>query len=153
MSGFSSYPNGFGSNLLIREIPIHTAFPGKVFWLYNGTVLGDSRRSGSDGNKGTFNSPFATLAYAISQCTAGRGDIIMVKPGHAETISDATTVAANIAGVAVVGLGAGISRPTFTFSTANTVTIPVSAANVAFVNCRFVANFLSIAAPFTLSTA
>lgn len=154
MTGFSSYPNGIGGGgLLIREIPIHTAYPGKVFWVYNGTALQGGQRNGSDANRGTFNSPFATVAYAISQCTAGRGDIVMVKAGHAETISDATTFAANISGVAIVGLGAGDLRPTFTFSTANTATIPVSAANVAVVNCKFVANFLSIAAPFTLSTA
>jgi calcineurin-like phosphoesterase len=154
MAGFSSYPNGIGAaGLTIREIPIHAAYPGQIFWVYNGTALGGARVNGSDQNKGTFNRPFATVAYAISQCTANRGDVIMVKAGHAETISDATTFAANIAGVAVIGLGAGTLRPTFTFSTANTATIPVSAANVAFVNCRFVANFLSIAAPFTLSTA
>lgn len=153
MPGTSNYPNGIGSQLTIREIPIHTAYPGAVFWVYNGTALQKSQRGGSDANKGTYNSPFATVAYAITQCVASRGDIIMVKAGHAETISDATTFAANIAGVAIVGLGAGTVRPTFTFSAANTATIPVSAANMAFVNCRFVANFLSIAAPFTLSTA
>jgi hypothetical protein len=153
MPGTSNYPNGIGSQLTIREIPIHTAYPGSIFWVYNGTALQKGQRNGSDANRGTYNSPFATVAYAISQCVANRGDIIMVKAGHAETVSDATTFAANIAGVAVVGLGAGNVRPTFTFSTANTATIPVSAANVAFVNCRFVANFLSIAAPFTLSTA
>jgi hypothetical protein len=140
-------------SLTIREIPIHTAYPGKVFWVYNGTALHGGQRGGSDGNKGSFNSPFATVAYAITQCTANRGDVIMVKAGHTETISDATTFAGNVAGVAVVGLGTGSLRPTFTFDTANTATIPVSADNVAFKNCIFVANFLSIAAPFTLATA
>jgi hypothetical protein len=77
----------------------------------------------------------------------------MVKAGHTETISDATTFAANVAGVAVVGLGGGSLRPTFTFSTANTATIPGSVDNFAFKNCIFTANFLSIAAPLTLSTA
>jgi hypothetical protein len=77
----------------------------------------------------------------------------MVKAGHTETISDATTFAANVAGVAVIGLGTGSLRPTITFGTANTATIPVSVDNVAFKNCIFTANFLSIAACFTLSTA
>lgn len=149
-----SYPNGLGvTGLTIREVPINVAYPGKVFWVYGGTAIQQGQRGGSNANRGTFNSPFATVAYAISQCTANRGDVIFVKAGHTETISDATTFAANIAGVAIVGLGAGSLRPTFTFSTANTATIPVSADNISFVNCRFVANFLSIAAPFTLSTA
>jgi hypothetical protein len=93
MAGSSNYPNGIGAGLTIREIPIHTAYPGKVFWVYNGTALLGGQRGGSDGNKGTFNSPFATVAYAITQCTANRGDVIMVKAGHTETISDATTFA------------------------------------------------------------
>jgi hypothetical protein len=59
----------------------------------------------------------------------------------------------SIAGVAVVGLGVGSNRPKFTLDTANTATIAVSADNVSFQNCQFVANFLSIAACFTLTTA
>lgn len=148
----SNYPNG-SSGLLMREIPIHTAYPGKVWWVYNGTAIQVSQRGGSNSNRGTFNSPFATVAYALTQATAARGDIIMVKAGHTETISDATSFAMSIAGVAVIGLGTGAARPTFTLDTANTATIPVSAANCGVKNCIFTANFLSIAACFTLSTA
>lgn len=150
----SSYPFGIGSGFSVRNVPILQTHPGRVFWLSNNTTgLLVGQRGGGDGNKGTFDSPFGTLAYAISRCAANRGDIILVKPGHAENVSDATTLAANIAGVAVVGLGTGTNRPTFTLDTANTATIPVSAANISFQNCRFIANFLSIAALFTLSTA
>lgn len=149
----SNYPQGVAGGLTIREIPIHAAYPGKVFWVYNGSALQAGQRGGSDGAKGTFQSPFATVAYAITQCMASRGDVIMVKAGHTEAVADATTFAMNIAGVAVIGLGAGSLRPTFTFTTANTATIPVSAANCAFKNCILVANFLSIAACFTVATA
>lgn len=148
----SNYPNG-ASGLLMREIPLHAAYPGKVFWVYNGSAIQVSQRGGSNSNRGTYNSPFSTVAYAITQCTASRGDVIMVKAGHAETISDATTFAMSIKGVAIVGLGAGSLRPTFTLDTANTATIPVSADDCAVKNCIFTANFLSIAACFTLSTA
>jgi hypothetical protein len=58
-----------------------------------------------------------------------------------------------VAGVAVIGLGNGNKRPKFTLDTANTATIAVSADNISFYNCQFFANFLSIAACFTLSTA
>lgn len=148
----SNYPNGIAGGMTIRELPIHVAYPGKVFWVYNGTALMLGQRGGSDGNKGTFQSPFNTIAYAITQCVANRGDMIMVKAGHTETVSDATTFAANVAGVAVIGLGSGSLRPTITFSTANTATIPVSVDNFAFKNIVFKANFLSIAAPITVST-
>lgn len=149
----SNYPAGF-NNVTIRGIPITQAHPGQVFWVSNAsTSLLPGQISGSDGNPGTFAAPFSTLDYAIGRCTAGRGDIIFVKPGHAETISTATAVAMDVAGIAIIGLGVGTSRPTFTLDTGNTTTITVSANNISIQNCVFVANFLSIAALFTLTTA
>jgi hypothetical protein len=149
----SNYPNGFPQGVNIRGVPLTITNPGKVFWLSNATTLQPGDRGGSDSNKGTHNSPFATLAGAIAACVAGRGDIIIVEPGHAETISTATALAIATSGVAVIGLGVGSARPKWTISTANTATIAVSADNVSFTNCQFVGNFLSIAACFTLSTA
>jgi hypothetical protein len=153
MAGPNNYPNGVGANLTIREIPIHVAFPGRVFWVYNGTALQASQRGGSNGNKGTL--PVALLDRRLRSDPdhRRRGDIIMVKPGHTETISDATSFAMSTSGVAIVGLGTGSLRPTFTLDTANTATIPVSAANCAVKNCIFTANFLSIAACFTVDSA
>ena len=94
---------------------------------------------------------FATVDAAISACTAGAGDTIYVLPGHTETVT-ATSIAHDVAGVRVVGLGQGEFRPTFTFSTA-AATITVSAANGAWENCRFIANFADVASAFTLTTA
>src|SRR5665647_818426 len=125
----SNYPGGF-NNVTIRGVPLVQSHPGQVFWVSNAAKTLPGQISGSDGNPGTFAAPFTTLAYAISRCVADRGDIIFIKPGHAETILDATTFAFNIAGLAIVGLGAGTKRPTFTFTTANTATIPVSADNI-----------------------
>lgn len=151
---FSNYPNGFNNGITIRGIPLVQTHPGKAYWVSNNTTgLLAGQRGGSDGNRGTFDSPFATLAYAVTQCIANRGDVIFIKPGHAESIATATALPFNIAGIAIIGLGVGAARPTFTYTTANTATIPVSVANVSVQNCVFTANFLSIAAPFTLSTA
>jgi hypothetical protein len=111
------------------------------------------QRGGSNGNKGDFNSPFSTLEYALSQCVADRGDIIFIKPGHAESIASATALNFDLAGVAIVGLGTGNNRPTFTYTTANTATIPVTAANMSIQNCLFIGNFLSIASAFTVAAA
>lgn len=152
--GSSNYPNGFLGGVTIRGVPILQTNPGKVFWLSNNTTgLLPGQRGGSNGNKGDFNSPLATLAGAVALCVANRGDIIVVKPGHAETISSATALSLSIAGVAIVGLGVGSNRPKFTLDTANTATINVTAANVSMQNCQIIANFLSIAAAFTLTTA
>lgn len=96
---------------------------------------------------------FTSLDAAINACVSGRGDVIIALEGYTETIGSATAVLADKAGVRVVGLGRGTARPTFTFSTATTATIPVSVANFAFENCIFTANFADIVAPFTLTTA
>lgn len=150
---YSNYPNGFANGVTIRGVPLLQTNPGQVFWVYNGTALLPGQRGGSDGNKGTFDSPFATLDYAIGRCTANRGDIIVIKPGHAETISSATALALDVAGVAIVGLGVGSNRPTFTLDTATTATIGVSAANISMTNVVISANFADIVSAFTLTTA
>lgn len=145
----SSYPNGFVNGLMVRGVPIVQAQPGQQFWVSNSTVQLGNQRNGSNGNKGTFNDPYSTILYALSQCTANRGDIIFVKPGHAETISSAAILLLNKAGVAIVGLGSGSNRPTLTFTTATTANIPVTAANMSIQNFLFVANFADIASFFT----
>lgn len=149
----SNYPAGFPQGVTIRGVPIMQAQPGKVFWVYNGTALQVGQRGGSDGNKGTFESPFATIDYAIGRCLAGRGDVIFVKPGHAETISAAGAIALDVAGVAIVGLGVGSSRPTITMDTAASTTISVTAANVTVKNVIITANFADITAAFTTVAA
>ena len=148
----SNYPSGFADGVLINGMPLTLTNPGKVFWVYSGTALLSGQRGGSDGNKGTFNAPFSTLDYAVSQCTANRGDVVMVKPGHSETIASATALALDVAGVAVIGLGQGSSRPTFNL-TATTSTITMSAANCTFWNCLVTGGVDAITAVYTVSAA
>ena len=151
MTLMSNFPSGFANGVSIRGMPLSVAHPGKVFWVYNGTALLPGQKGGSDGNKGTFDAPFSTLDYAIGQCTANRGDIVMVKPGHAENVASATALALDVAGVAIVGLGVGSNRPTFTLTTATTATIGVTAANMSMVNCIISANFADIVSAFTVT--
>jgi hypothetical protein len=84
---------------------------------------------------------------------ANRGDVILVAPGHAETVSSAGAIALDIADINIIGLGNGSNRPTITFDTATTATITVSAANVSVENVIVSANFADIVSPFTLTTA
>lgn len=149
----TNYPSGFADGISIRGVPIAQTHPGRVFWVGNGTTILPGNVGGSDGNTGTYQRPFATLEYALSKCLANVGDVIFIKPGHAENIASATALNFDVAGVAIVGLGVGSNRPTFTFTTANTATIPVTAANMAIQNCLFVANFLSVASAFTVAAA
>lgn len=146
----SNFPGGFIGGVTIRGVPIQITNPGKVFWVYNGTALQTGQRGGSNGNKGNFDSPFSSILYAVSQCVANRGDIIFVKPGHAETITTAAQLALTIAGVAIVGLGAGSNRPTLTFGAA-AANIPVTAANITVSNILHVANFADVVSAYTVT--
>ena len=108
--------------------------------------------NGSDNNSGT--SPAAAKATAdaaIGLVTANKGDIIYLLPKHAETVT-ATSVALDVAGTRIIGLGEGLNRPTFTFGAA-AATITVSAANCSWEGCHFIANFADVAAAFTLAAA
>ena len=98
----SSY-GAFADGIIIRGVPILTLYPGNVYWV-------DS--AGGGGSKGTFSHPVATLAEAHALVTANNGDIIVIKPGHAETYT--ATVDFSKSGFAIVGLGFGDNRPTFT---------------------------------------
>jgi hypothetical protein len=151
-SKIANYPNGFANGIAIRGVPITQMHPGQVFWVSNSTALLPGQIGGSDSNKGTFDQPFATVDYAVGRCVANRGDIVMVKPGHAETIASATALAIDVAGVAVVGLGVGSNRPTFNL-TATTSTIAMSAANCTFWNCLVTGGIDAIVAAITVSAA
>jgi hypothetical protein len=150
---YSNFPGGFAQGVTMRNLPILQTTPGRTFWVSNSSTLQVGQRAGSNGNKGTFDAPFATLDYAIGQCVANRGDIIFIKPGHAESVTSATSILFDVAGVQIIGLGTGSNRPTFTYTTADTATIPVSAANMSITGCLFVGGFLSIASAFTVGAA
>ena len=143
MSRMDNYPGGFSNGILIRDVPVQILHPGKVFWVNNSTVLPDGGISGSNGNKGSYHQPFSTLDFAIGQCKANRGDMIVLMPGHAENISVASGITSDVAGVAVVGLGTGTLRPKFSF-TAAAATHVISAANSTFYNIQWEANFSDV---------
>lgn len=149
----ANYPGGFKDGISIRGFPIALTHPGKVWFVSNATTLNYNQKGGSDSNDGSFNAPFSTLQKAIDSATSNRGDIIFIKPGHAETISTATALAFNKAGVAIIGLGVGALRPTLTLATLTSATIAVSAANITITNVLFRANLAAIASVFTLTTA
>jgi hypothetical protein len=132
----SNYPNGFAHGVTIRGIPLTAAHPGKVFWVNNSSVLAEGGIGGSNGNPGTYQKPFSTIDYAIGRCTAGRGDIIMVMPGHVETITAADAILLDVAGVCVIGLGVGSLMPRIDFNN-TAATVGVSADNVSIVGIHF----------------
>ena len=144
---FSNYPGGFSHGVILHGLPVVNMHHGNIFWVNSATG------NDSGANDGSRTKPYATLEYAINQAVADNGDIIMLAPKHAETISSATALNFDKAGISIIGLGKGDNRPTFTLDTANTTTIPVSADDITIQNCKFVGNFLSIASCFTVAAA
>lgn len=119
-----------------------------------GNVYYVDSATGSNNDSGTEPvSAKATLEAAINLCTANNGDVIFMLPNHAETISSATALNFDVAGITIIGLGNGFNRPTITFGTAATTTIPVTAADISVENCIFTANFADIVSTFTLAAA
>ena len=151
MPQINNYPGGFSAGVTIRGVPVVNTHPGKVFWVSNATSLSDRQIAGSNGNDGTFDRPFSTLDYAVGKCVANRGDIIFIKPGHSETLS-ATSVAVDVAGIAIVGLGQGGNRPTFN-ATATGSVFPISAANVTVQNLLFTGGVDAVVSMITVSAA
>jgi len=148
----SNFPNGFPNGVTVAGVPLQQTNPGKVFWVNNSSAIAPGGKGGSDNNKGTYQQPFSTLDYAIGKCTASRGDVIMVMPGHSETLSSASAIDLDVAGVAVIGLGVGSLRPTFDFdNTAATFTI--DAANCVVQNCLFTGGVDAVVSPIVVSAA
>lgn len=96
---------------------------------------------------------FTDIDTAVNECVASAGDRIVLLPGYTETVSSATAINLDVAGIKIVGLGTGTLVPTLTFDTAATATIPVSANDIEIENVNIVAGYADIVAPFTLTTA
>lgn len=138
----TNFPYGVAS----QGVPVIPGVPfttGTYFFVDSAT--GNASYAGTDKRY-----PLPTLAAAIAKCTANKGDVIVCLPGHAETVT-ATSINLSVSGVTVFCAGNGAARATFTYGAA-AATITVSAANVAFLNGRHIANFLNVASAFTTSS-
>ena len=84
--------------------------------------------------------PFATIDYAVGQSTASQGDIIYVMPGHVEVVASAAALDLDVAGIKVIGLGWGDSRPKVQLS-ANLSTVEFNADDMWVENIIFEGTF------------
>ena len=110
--------------------------------------------AGAAGNEGTSSdNALATIDAAIGKCTASKGDVIVVMPGHAETVSAAGGITCDVAGVTIIGLGRGTDRPTITFATSTAATAVMSAANVTWHNFHFVNTMDALVVAFPVTAA
>lgn len=120
------------------------ATTGNVFFVDSGAASGGNGLS----PEGAVN----TLDAAINLCTANNGDIIVVMEGHAETISTATGVAQDVAGISIIGLGHGASRPLFSFSATDSLWA-ISAASSLVKNIRVKSTVNELVKFFSITAA
>ncbi len=138
------------SSLTVGGIPV---MGGNGLPITTGTYFFVSSLVGSNNNDGrSAESAFATIAYAIGLCTADKGDVIIVMPGHAETISAAGGITVNKAGISIIGLGVGSNKPTISFS-ATASTFLISANNVYVANLRVTPTIDEVVKMFSVTGA
>ena len=141
-----NFPSGitsFGVPVIgAQGIPATT---GKYFFV--------SSVTGSNSNPGKNpNTPVATIASAVAKCTANKADVVVVMPGHAETLASAGALTVNKAGVTIIGLGTGSLRPTLTWSATDS-TLAVTAANVTISNCITTISIDEVVSMFNITGA
>ena len=140
MGSLTRFPHGVSS----FGVPVFGGGPlittGKFWFVHSGT--GNNGNSGKDSDH-----PFASIDYAMGKCTANKGDIIIVMPGHTETVSSAGLLDLDVAGTMIYGLGAGASRPVINFTTATSADMDVDAASITMVNILFTGGFDALVAP------
>ena len=93
-----------------------------------------------DGVVRSYSSMFDSTMLANTR--DGRGDVILVMPGHSEDIT--TDRAYTTRGLKVIGLGEGDARPIVTFSHAN-ASISLDTASIQLENFRLRANITAVA--------
>jgi len=116
--------------------------PGHVFFV-DSTNAAASDTAGYGQNP---DAPFATIDYAVSQCTASKGDVIYAMPGHAEVVTEAGGLDLDCIGITIIGLGEGTLQPTITYTTIDTADVDIDAASITIENMHFVAGVADTAA-------
>lgn len=121
-----------------------TPIVGNVYYVCS--VTGSDNSSGQD-----ITMPKASIDSAIGMCTASKGDIIFVLPGHSESYTTTgTKLTGDVVGITIIGIGEGSNRPTISFGHTGTTTV-ISSANITIANILFVTAVDSVVTFMTIS--
>jgi hypothetical protein len=134
--------SGYGAKMMQA---FHNVKPtlGKVFFVGDSSTVDLSRVQqlfgvDPDGDLRYFDD----IDSAIGACTADRGDVILVAPGHTETITG-TDITLDVAGVSIIGLGEGTLQPQIKHNHAD-AEVSVAANNCTIENIRFTADVTGV---------
>lgn len=109
---------------------------GSHFFVHSGTG------GTSSGHGYTPDAPLTTLDAAVALCTANKGDVIHLLPGHNEGLGDAQ-ITLDIAGIKVIGHGEGSLVPRIDFDHAN-ASIDITANGVVLENIRLLPSVTAV---------
>ncbi len=123
-------------------------FSGDVFF-----VSSTHANASNDPSSGFKRNPFSTLDYAISRTGVTSGDLFICLPGHIETVTAAAGLDLDVAGISIIGIGSGSSRPTIRFTTAAGADMDVGAANITMANILFEARVVDTTAGIDVNAA
>jgi len=145
----------------LSNLGVNLLADSNVFFVDSGqTTTGLDAVDGEHGN--SFEQPFLTANFAVSQCTENAGDVILLAPGHTETINDlgadgesgdeTDELVLDKAGVTLLGIGSGLLRPTFTIGESDTTaSINITAENVTVKNIIVKSGYADTAVGITVA--
>jgi len=136
---------GVGQNDALKALGILGLGTGNIFYCDSGNTS-----SLVDGK--SWATAAATLDAAINLCTDNAGDVILVAPGHNESLTTADAVDADIAGLTIIGIGNGSLKPTFDYD-ANEGEFVIGDAGVTIKNLRFRLSFNAVLTAIDVESA
>lgn len=130
--GLTHFPNGISS----FGVPVMGSAGNIPFT--TGTYFFVDSTTGNNANDGLDKDhPFADVDYAVGQCTANKGDVILVMPNHAETLTTGGAWTLDKEGIYLVGLGGGDNRPMVTVALSTGADIGVDSDSITISNFYF----------------
>jgi len=112
----------------------------QVLFVDSGATEASDADDGVHGH--SMKTPLATIDYAIGLCTAAERSVILVAPGHNESLADAQ-IDFDISDVTCIGIGEGTNKPRIDFDHANS-SVNIGANNVHLVNLTFMPSITDI---------
>lgn len=141
-----------GANNWTFEGTVHarniiSRFAGQHFHVDNGCAAAkNSAKYGKRKEK-----PFATIEYAVSQCTANDGDVIWAHAGHVEAVVAAGGLDLDVEGITIVFMGNGNDQAKITFGTDVDADMDINADNITLINPRFESAIDALTGPIDIN--